>query len=227
VTTQADLDLLPDDDSLVRTAIRGLRVPAHHPDFWDQLAWQLDDAADEMVQQGLMEETLRAALLEPDAPEPTVHHVEDPWTESEEEAAAAHAAALAGHAHASMDLYAPVAGPDAAAAPAPVTPEAPAALEAHEPRRAPLRASTRVFVDAPPGAAGAPRVRHDPAVVPHALRRASNAVLLALVVAAAVLAVVAGLALVHSRSDAGPSTPTPVVHTTSSGPAGDVARTAT
>ena len=187
----SDLDLLPDDDSLVRTALRGLRVPAHHPDFWDQLAWQLDDANDEMTQQGLMEETLRAALLEPElaAPEPSPHHVEDPWTDSEEAVAAAHAAAIAVHEH-----------PDAAPA-----------VE-HPPRREPLRATARVFVEAPAASAPAPqRVRHDPAVVPRSLRRGSNAALLAAAVLAAIVVVVAALALVHSRSDAGSPPPATVV----------------
>ena len=79
-----DTDLLPDDDSFVRTAIQGLRVPGHGPDFWDRLAGQLDDAADDLVSQGLMEEVLRSALL-PDLadPEPRPHHVEDPWPEPE------------------------------------------------------------------------------------------------------------------------------------------------
>ena len=181
-----DLELLPDDDTLVRTAVRGMRVPAHHPDFWDQLAWQLDDAGDEMAQQGLMEEALRAALLEPElaAPEPSPHHVEDPWTDTEEAAAAAHAAAVAVHDH-----------------------PAPAELVEHPPRREPLRATTRVFVEAPAVAPAPPAVRHDPAVVPRSLRRGSNAALLAAAVAAAILVVVAGLALVRSRSDAAPPTP--------------------
>jgi hypothetical protein len=187
-----DLDLLPDDDSLVRTAIRGLRVPAHHPDFWDQLAWQLDDAADEMAQQGLMEEAPPSALLEPELaePEPRPHHVEDPWTDTEEAAVAAHAAAVATH------------------EPPPVVP----AVE-HPPRREPLRATTRVFVEAP-SAPAAGRVRHDPAVVPRSLRSASNAVLLAVVVVAAVVALLAGLALVRSRSDAGSPSPSTVVSQT-------------
>jgi hypothetical protein len=193
MSTQSDLDLLPDDDSLVRTAIRGLRVPAHHPDFWDQLAWQLDDAADEMIQQGRMEETLPAALLEPElaAPEPSAHHVEDPWTEPEEEVIAAHAAALALHER--------------------PAPEVASAADLHPPRREPLRATTKVFVEAPEVPATPPRMRHDDAVVPHSLRRASNLVLLAVAVAAAVLALVAGLALVHARSDAGSPSPTTVV----------------
>jgi hypothetical protein len=199
MSSQPDLELLPDDDSLVRTAIRGLRVPGHHPDFWDQLAWQLDDAADEMIEQGLMEETLRAALLEPElaAPEPSAHHVEDPWTATEDETIAAHAAALALH--------------ERPAAPAPEAAVAGEAAEAHPPRREPLRATTKVFVAAPETAAAPARVRHDAAVVPHSLRRASNLVLLAVAVAAAVLALVAGLALVHSRSDAGSPTPATVV----------------
>ena len=77
-------DLLPDDDSFVRTAIQGLRVPVHGPDFWDRLAGQLDDAADDLVAQGLMEEVLRSALVADLAqPEPSPHHVEDPWPEPE------------------------------------------------------------------------------------------------------------------------------------------------
>jgi hypothetical protein len=197
----SDLDLLPDDDSLIRTALRGLRVPPHHPDFWDQLAWQLDDAADEM------------ALPELADPEPSPHHVEDPWTDTEEAAAAAHAAAVAGHGHEAMDLYAPV----AAAAPAVDL----TSVADHPPRREPLRATTRVFVDAPAaapapaaGAARAARIGHDAAVVPRSLRSASNAVLLAVVVVGALIALLAGLALVHSRSDAGSPSPTTVVSST-------------
>jgi hypothetical protein len=186
-----DADLLPDDDSFVRTAIQGLRVPTHLPDFWDQLAWHLDDALDEMTDQGLMEFAMRSTpVADLAAPEPSPHHVEDPWPEPEPE----------------VDLFAPVDEPvyedDDDEAPPP-------------PRREPLRARDQVFVDAPTAVAAAPkrmataapRFRHDPAVVPMSLRRASNAVLLALAVLAAVLAVVAGLTLVHQRSDAGPATP--------------------
>lgn len=38
----------PADDAFVRTAIRGMRPPEHHPEFWDVLAGQLDDVEDRM-----------------------------------------------------------------------------------------------------------------------------------------------------------------------------------
>jgi hypothetical protein len=188
-----DADLLPDDDSFVRTAIQGLRVPTHLPDFWDQLAWRLDDALDEMTGQGLMEFAVPAAAPDLAVPEPSPHHVEDPWPEVEPEP--------------EVDLYGPVDEPvyddeddDELVAARP--PEAPA-------RRAPLRAREPVFVDAPTAVAPRPqrmagrpgRVHHDRAVVPMSLRRGSNAVLLALAVLAAAMAVVAGLTLVRQRSE--------------------------
>jgi hypothetical protein len=192
----SEADLLPDDDSFVRTAIQGLRAPTHLPDFWDQLAWRLDDALDEMTDQGLMEFAERDAPA-PDLAEPEPHHVEDPWPEPVES---------------EIDLFGPVDEPvyddEDDAAGEPVAPRPPA-------RRAPLRARDQVFVDAPTAAAPAPRrmagrparVQQDRAVVPMSLRRASNAVLLVLALLAAVLAVVAGLTLVRQRSEAGSSTP--------------------
>jgi hypothetical protein len=37
----------PEDDAFVRTAIRGMRPPDHHPEFWDGLAARIDGAEDE------------------------------------------------------------------------------------------------------------------------------------------------------------------------------------
>jgi hypothetical protein len=229
----SDLGLTPDDDSFVRAAIQGLRVPGHHPDFWDQLAWQLDDAADEMASEGLLQRAPEVPLIEPELaePEPSPHHVEDPWTDSEAAAAAAHAAAVAGHGHEALDVYGPAAEPvyeddDEELAVAAATRPQPRATAPRTPdhpaRREPLRAgSPRVFVEAPVAAfAPAPRVRHDAAVVPASLRRASNAVLLAVVVVAAVVAVMAGLALVRQRSNSGAPAPTEVPHGMAEAPSG-------
>jgi hypothetical protein len=218
-------DLLPDDDSFVQTAIQGLRVPTHLPDFWDQLAAHLDDAFDEMTAEGRM----AALVVVPDlaVPEPSPHHVEDPWPEPEHEPQPAAAAAPVSDP--GFDLFGPVDEPvyedddeyeedpaDAAAAydPAYDEPTRPVATAPRH-RRDPLQARrSQVFVAAPTGGAPAPRrlaaaaqVHQDSAVVPMSLRRASNLVLLALAILAAVMAIVAGLTLVHQRSVAGPSTP--------------------
>ena len=194
-------DLLPDDDSFVRTAIQGLRVPVHGPDFWDRLAGQLDDAADDLVAQGLMEEVLRSALVADLAqPEPSPHHVEDPWPEPE-------VVGRAAEPDLQVDLFGPVDEPvyedeyeedlaDEAAAYDPTydEPDAREPIGEEDPRDL-----TRQWT--PAALAPTSRIRHDRAVVPRSLRRTSNAVLLALALLAAVLAVVAGLTLVHQRSD--------------------------
>ena len=65
----------------------------------------------------------------------------------------------------------------------------------------------RAFTPGPTSPRAEAVVRHDAAVVPQSLRRSSNAVLLAIAVAAAVVALVAGLTLVRQRSDAGGPTP--------------------
>jgi hypothetical protein len=204
----------PDDDAFVTTAIQGLRVPSHKPDFWDQLAWRLDDAADELVSEGLLQAVMprsrsvtprHAAPAAP--PEPVdIDAPADAWVEAD------------------RDPYGPIVGPidDPFAAP----PEEPATVAVarvapiaapHEPRRTPLRSGTaRVLVDAPtaatPGPArmAEPVIHHDPAVLPATLRRTSNALLVALAVAAAVVAVMAGLTLVKQRNDASAPTPSEV-----------------
>jgi hypothetical protein len=172
----ADLaDLAPVDDAFIRTAIRGLRPPEHHPAFWGELSSELD--------------ALEGAL----APAPV-----RPTRE-------------------------PVPVPEAAPEPQPEPEPAPApAAPAHPPRRAPLRARppahagpaagpqrVRAFVDAPAPSAPKPKlvVHHDAAVVPHSLRRSSNAVLLAIAVVAAVVALVAGVTLVRQRSETGGPSP--------------------
>jgi len=43
-----EMDLPPDDDVFVMTALGRLPTPEHGPDFWDQLAGRLDDAAEEI-----------------------------------------------------------------------------------------------------------------------------------------------------------------------------------
>jgi hypothetical protein len=213
-------DLLPDDDSFVRTAIQGLRVPPHLPDFWDHLAHGLDDAFDEMAAAGLMEGSLREAPV-PDLaePEPSPHHVEDPWPEPAHDP---HPEPFADRfAEAAVDLFAPVDEPvyedddeyeedraDEAAAYDPAYDE-PVDLEP------PRSRGPRIFVDAPAAAtptggrhvAAPRRAHHDRAVVPMSLRRTSNAVLLAVALLAAVMAVVAGLTLVRQRSEDGAPPP--------------------
>jgi hypothetical protein len=182
-------DLAPIDDAFIRTAIRGLRPPDHHRAFWDDLGGELDAIAQVLVAQGLLVDQSVAPLV-----------VELP-----------HAAAPA------AQPQRPVEPPARAADPTLV-----------RPRRQPLRAAPPAHVapaDAPrvrafgpdpsgwahPGTPTVPEVvvRHDPAVVPRSLRRTSNAVLLAVAIAAAVVALVAGLSLVRQRADnAGPA-PTP------------------
>lgn len=180
----------PDDDSFVTTAIQGLRVPAHNPDFWDHLAWQLDDAADEMLAEGMLRTVIpRARSAAPRAAAPP--------------------------APAPVAAPAPAVRPEPVAAPEPVTALVMPVEEEHPPRQAPLQAgSARVFIDAPLAGAAAhavdPVVHHDPAVLPVALRRRSNALLVALAAAAAVVAVMAGLTLVRQRSDAGAPVPVEV-----------------
>lgn len=235
-------DVLPDDDSFVRAAIIGLRVPSHGPDFWDQLAWHLDDAADELTAQGVMQDPFRSALsTDPDLlPEPEPHHVEDPWPEPQGAPRRAPLVAAPAAEEAAApeldDLFAPVAEPvyddehdddlaDEAAAYDPtydeprdpaarrpdltlVRPLGPDLTEEPPPpgSRRPLR---QVHVEAPAAEAPAPRVRHDRATVPGALRKTSNAVLLAVAVLAVVVAAYAGLTLVKQRSDAAAPAPVP------------------
>jgi hypothetical protein len=196
----------PEDDSFVTTAIRGLRIPAHNPDFWDHLAWRLDDAADEMVAEGLLEAVMPRVRTRAAARAPLPVDIEGPddaWPEPEPDLAPAPPPPPAPEPE--VDLFGPIAEPDGA----PVT-EAfvfPSQGEAHAARTAPLRAGRpRVLVDAPSSAPLAahraePVVQHDPAVLPQAVRSRTNAALVALAVLAAVVAVVAGLTLVRQRSD--------------------------
>ena len=44
--------LAPTDDAFIRTAIRGLRPPEHHPAFWTELTNELDAAEEQLVAQG-------------------------------------------------------------------------------------------------------------------------------------------------------------------------------
>ena len=180
-------DLVPVDDAFIRTAIRGLRAPEHHPAFWTELSGELD--ALEVAMAPHRAPVRAPAPVRVAAPEPEPAPVPEP-------------------------------APEAVVEPEPV-PVAAAAV--HPPRREPLRARppahaapagegerVRAFVPAPeaPTTKRRPVVHHDAAVVPHSLRRSSNAVLLAVAVVAAVVALVAGLTLVRQRSDAGGPSPT-------------------
>jgi hypothetical protein len=189
----------PVDDAFIRTAIRGLRAPDHHPAFWSELAGELDAAQRVLVAQGHLvappEQPLVVQLPEA-RPEraPARPRTEQPRRRTEQPRRQVHVAA------------------PTAAAPADTAP--------HPPRREPLRAGAPAHA-APaaaerirafgPGAPAAPRpklvVDHDPAVVPQSLRRSSNAVLLAIAAAAATIALVAGLTLVRQRSDDGGAPP--------------------
>jgi hypothetical protein len=48
----SELDV-PPDDAFVRTAIRGMQTPDHHPDFWDDLASLIDASEGPVVDAGL------------------------------------------------------------------------------------------------------------------------------------------------------------------------------
>jgi hypothetical protein len=65
-----EMDLPPDDDVFVMTALGRLPTPEHDPDFWDQLAGRLDDAAEELYLERVSM-VAPVALLERD-PEPVL-----------------------------------------------------------------------------------------------------------------------------------------------------------
>jgi hypothetical protein len=178
-------DLVPVDDAFIRTAIRGLRAPEHHPAFWTELTGELDAVEVAMAPHRAPVRApapVRVAAPEPE-PVPVPEPAPEPVVELEPVAAAA--------------VHPPRREPLRARPPAHAAP-------AGEGER------VRAFVPAPeaPTAKRRPVVHHDAAVVPQSLRRSSNAILLAIAVVAAVVALVAAVTLVRQRSDAGGPSPT-------------------
>jgi len=140
--TAVDL-FTPEDDAFIRTAIRGLRPPEHHPTFWDTLRDQLDDVADVLAAEGLLpvpglEEVAVDDLA---GPEPVFEPEPEPEWEADVEEDLA-------------PLLAEEPAEPAEPLPAPrparhaVTSWGPA--EPHPPRRAPLRATPDTSRTPPP-----------------------------------------------------------------------------
>ena len=203
--SQLDIELAPDDDAFIRTAIRGLRPPEHHPAFWGELEGELDT-----VDGALAAEGRRAAPAERAGPQPPAEPIvvqlpeapPDPAPEPTERRnrrstwplrtpPTRRAASRSGPAPPPTPLRR---GPSGSGPSGPVWPRA----------RAP----------GPPARSGSAGTRpklvvhHDPAILPESLRRTSNAILLAVATLAAVVALLAGLTLVRQRSDAGGVPPT-------------------
>jgi hypothetical protein len=203
-----DLARGPEDDAFVRTAIRGMRPPDHHPDFWDALAGRLDAAEERAAHSESVEAvfgppgSLDAEALRPKA---------------RERARPAHRAA--DHAPRRAPLRAvpaPAAPPtqvhiDAPSAAVPAVAAAADAVREPAFRPAAIAATTAAAIAGKGVRSVDPlaklTVRHDAATLPHTMRRASNAVLVALALVAVVVAVVAGLSLVRQRSEDGAPVP--------------------
>jgi hypothetical protein len=229
---------VPPDDAFVRTAIRGMQTPDHHPDFWDDLASLIDASEGPVVDAGLDLALGAPRDFEmPVGPTPRGRRVHARPAHR----AVAHAHAVAADAEFYVDRERdldPDPGPDVdldpdldpAFEPAPAsrqvhiaapTAAVPAAAAARTPEpEAP--ASSSVFATAAAAAAPARAVRkvadplsklkieHDAATMPFSMRRTSNIVLLTVALAAVMIAVFAGLSLVRQRSDSG--APAPLEH---------------
>jgi hypothetical protein len=197
----------PEDEAFVRSAIRCLRAPEHEPSFWDRLAGQLDAA----------EDARRIASVF--GPTGSLEEIPPPRARPRDRARPAHRAA--DHPPREVPLRAGPPPEPPLAAPPEVAPDpAPAPAPAPAPTARPAAPARQVHVPAVPAAATArasvPRVdplaglkvRHDPATLPASMRRASNVVLLTVGLAAVLIAVIAGLSHLRSRSDSGaPATP--------------------
>ena len=189
---------LPPDDAFVRTAIRGMQTPDHHEEFWSRVAGVLDqvddgrpfDGADPIGAPGSLD-----AL-------------------SNERPAARHTASRPARRASHPPRRAPL-----RAAPPPRTPALAGQVHIDAPT-ARVPAAAAAFAGASAGAAAGAaavrkvadplsklRIEHDAATLPFSMRRTSNAVLLAVALAAVVVSVLAGLSLVRQRSESGAPTP--------------------
>jgi hypothetical protein len=182
----------PEDDAFVRTAIRGMRPPEHEPSFWDRLAGELDAAEDARGVASVFGPP--GSLEELPAPRPRARERTRSTHRAPEHPP--RRAPLRATPSGEVAIDAPTAAvPAAAAAPAA---RAAAQLPVHPAPARPIPARVRA-VDPMAGM----RVRHDPSTLPASMRRASNVVLLTIALAAVLVALIAGLSLLRSRSDSG------------------------
>ena len=205
---------LPQDDAFVRTAIRGMQTPDHHPDFWDDLASMIDasEGPGTVTDPGL--DLALGAPREfemPGQPVPRGRHVH---------ARPAHRAG--DHAPRRAPLRAVPLLPDPELAPAP----APTQVHIAAPTAAVPAAAAAGWAPAPAPSAPASaapiirkvadplsklKIEHDAATMPYSMRRTSNIVLLTVALAAVMVALFAGLSLVRQRSDSGAPAPVEVL----------------
>lgn len=218
----ADLDERPPDDAFVRTAIRGMQIPDHDPDFWDRLAGGLDDVDEELeLEQGRLGAVGAPGALDGFDDEGAgagragghrPRHVAQARAHRRAPLRAAPAPVVDGGGHRPPDDRAVRAG-GAAGVPGTgwvqgqVHVEAPTASVPAASAARPTGGGGRTVVRAVADPLSRFTIEHDPATLPRAMRRGSNAVLLALALVAVVVVLVAGLSLVRQRSDSGATVP--------------------